>query len=558
MLKRKQFKVTFLAKVVFLAIGILLNYALSCSGASPKAYENTLIEYLEMGPATHLDVNTHGKSSQEIDKRLIEMYHGNGLQLFWIEGGKPGKRADDILTVLTNAGNHGLDPASYFITNIQKFWKNSDSASLVQLDILLSLGMMRYVADQREGRVKPQEIDSKLFASASDVKVDWEMLRKDAFQAKDIKTFLEQQAPPFSQYKLLQKWLAEYRMMEAVGGWPTIPSGEVLKPGMTDQRIPYIRKRLAVTGELGAGNMQGAIFDSELVNAVKKFQRRHNLVQDGVIGKQTLAIMNVPVTQRIQQIIANMERYRWLKRLQDDRLVAVNIAAFEASAGIPGKFDITMPVIVGKTYHETPVFNDTIKYVVFNPYWNLTPSIARNETLPKLKKDSHYLKKQDMEIFDGWGPGAKELDATTIDWSKVSKKQMNRYHLRQKPGPNNALGTLKLVFPNKYNVYLHDTPAHQLFKREQRAFSHGCIRMDRPAEMAAWVLGGEEMGWTVERVNEIVASRKRQVANLKTPLPVYILYRTAQVSHTEDTLYFYEDIYGRDRLLIEALAGEKG
>jgi murein L,D-transpeptidase YcbB/YkuD len=302
--------------------------------------------------------------------------------------------------------------------------------------------------------------------------------------------------------------------------------------------------------------MDSAVFDTALEEAVKRFQQRHNLTPDGAVGKQTLAAMNVPVETRIDQIVINMERYRWLKRtLMGDRLVAVNIAGFEAVAGKPGKFDVTMPVIVGKTYHETPVFSDTIKYVVFNPYWNLTPSIARNETLPKLKKDSHYLKKHNMRIFKGWGPDAPELDATKIDWSKVSKKDMNRYRVRQDPGPDNALGTLKLVFPNKYNVYLHDTPAHGLFKKEQRAFSHGCIRMDRPAEMAAWVLGGEEKGWSLARVNEIIASRKRQVVVLDQPVPVYILYRTAFVNPEDHTLYFYEDIYGRDKLLAKALFG---
>ena len=228
----------------------------------------------------------------------------------------------------------------------------------------------------------------------------------------------------------------------------------------------------------------------------------------------------------------------------------------EAVADQPGAFDVRMPVIVGKTYHETPVFSDTIKYVVFNPYWNLTPSIARNETLPKLKNDSHYLKKHNMRIFKGWGPDAPELDATTIDWSKVSKRDMNRYRVRQDPGPNNALGTLKLVFPNEYNVYLHNTPAHGLFKREKRAFSHGCIRMDRPAEMAAWVLGGEEKGWSLARVNEIIAGRKRQVAVLEQPVSVYILYRTVYVNLEDNTLFFYEDIYGRDKLLAKALFGE--
>jgi murein L,D-transpeptidase YcbB/YkuD len=470
-----------------------------------------------------------------------------------MRNGKLSSRAADILAVLKDAQSHGLDPSSYFVDKIHQYWDSKDTTGLVRLDILLTLGMMRYVADQREGRMEPREVDPELFAAARDVEVDWNLLMQTAFEAPDMKAFLGQQAPPFLQYRELQKKLAEYRALAVKGGWSSIPTGKALKPGMEDQRVTIVRKRLAVPGELTTEDMDNAVFDVALVEAVKRFQKRHNLNPDGVVGNQTLAAMNVPVEVRIEQIIINMERYRWLKRRMHDRLVAVNIAGFEAFAGKPGKFDLKMPVIVGKKYHKTPVFSDTIKYVVINPYWNLTPSIARNETLPRLKKDPHYLEKHNMRIFQGWGPDAPELDATTIDWTKVSKKDMNRYRVRQDPGPDNALGTLKLVFPNKYNVYLHDTPAHGLFKQQQRAFSHGCIRMDRPSEMAAWVLGGEEKGWSLARVNEIVASRKRQVAVLDQPMPVYILYRTAFVNPEDNTLYFYEDIYGRDQLLAKAL-----
>jgi murein L,D-transpeptidase YcbB/YkuD len=536
-----------------MVFGALIFCSTHSYAASKDAYQNVFIAHLEMGPATYLNINAHGKIAADIDKRLTEIYHGNGLQPFWIRNGKPGMRAADVLAVLEDAESHGLDPDSYFIDKIHQYWNSKDTVGLVRLDILLTLGMIRYVADQREGRMEPREVDPELFAAARDVEVDWDLLRQTAFEAPDMKAFLGQQAPPFLQYRELQNKLAEYRALAVKGGWPSIPAGNALKPGMEDQRVTIARKRLAATGELAPENMDSAVFDTALAEAVKRFQKRHNLKPDGVVGNQTLAAMNVPVTARIEQIIINMERYRWLKRQMSDHLVAVNIAGFEAFAGKPGKFDLKMPVIVGKKYHKTPVFSDTIKYVVINPYWNLTPSIARNETLPRLKKDPHYLEKHNMRIFQGWGLDAPELDATTIDWSKVSKKNMNRYHIRQDPGPDNALGTLKLVFPNKYNVYLHDTPAHGLFKQERRVFSHGCIRMDRPAEMAAWVLGGEEKGWSLARVNEIVASRKRQVAVLDQPMPVYILYRTAFVNPKDNTLYFYEDIYGRDQLLAKAL-----
>ena len=520
--------------------------------ASKQDYQNEFIEILEIGPATELKINVHGKNSAEIDRNLSDIYHSNELQPFWIENGKSSKRARDIISVLEDAGSHGLVPNDYYLDWINEYRDSKNTADLVRLDVLLSIGMMRYVADQREGRIKPREIDPVLFESASDEEIDWVALRDAAFGATDMKAFLEQQAPSFIQYRELQKKMKEYRVLADKGGWPSIPEGETLKPGMDDSRIKLVKERLAITGDLDSVNMDSSLFDPELEEAVKRFQKRHNLNTDGAIGKQTLAAMNVTVESRINQINVNMERYRWLRRDITGPRVAVNIASFEAFAGENGKFEISMPVVVGKLHHETPVFSDTIKYIVFNPYWTLTPSIARNETLPKLKKDPLYLQKHNMKIFNGWKSDSKELDATKIDWSKVSKKQMNQYKVRQEPGPENALGTLKIVFPNKHSVYLHDTPSHGLFKREKRAFSHGCIRMDRPAEMAAWVLGGKKKGWSIERVNEIVKKRERKVVVLEKPMPVHILYRTAYVNTEDNAVHFFEDVYGRDKILAKA------
>lgn len=546
-------KLQYRAVTAALAAAIILSTTIfsgaQCYADSNDDYKYILSEFLEVGPAAHLDINVHGRNSENIDKALTEIYSSNGLQPFWIENGKPSQRATDIISVLENAESHGLDPSAYFVELINQHKDSKHPADMIRLDILLSIGMMRYVADQREGRIQARKINPVLFESASDVEVDWAVLRPAAFQAADMKVFLDQQAPPFLQYRELQKKLAEYRSLAASGGWPTIPHGETLKPGMDNPRVIKVRQRLAATGELAEDNLANTMFDPELEEAVKRFQKRHNLNADAAIGKLTLAAMNVTVKARINQIIVNMERYRWLKRDIQDRMVVVNIAGFQAYAGVPGNFDLSMPVVVGKLRHETPVFSDTIKYVDFNPYWNLPPSIARNETLPKLKQDSSYLQKHNMKIFQGWGDGAKELDATKIDWSKVSKKDMNQYHVRQEPGPDNALGTLKLVFPNKYDVYLHDTPAHELFKREKRAFSHGCIRMGRAVEMASWVLGGEEKGWGIERVKEVINTRKRKVVVLENPVPVHILYRTAFVDTNSNTLHFYDDVYGRDKIL---------
>lgn len=543
--------------IAFAVAGVVMFSSSNSFAVSADEYQNELIELLEAGPATYLNLNVHGKESADIDRSLTDIYHSNDLQPFWVENGKPSQRAADIISVLGDAKNHGLDPNSYFLDGIVQYTDSKDAADLVRLDVLLSLGMMRYVADQREGRILPREIDPILFESASDEEVDWVALRQTAFGATDMKAFLEQQAPPFLQYRKLQKKMTEYRALAAEGGWPSIDTGDTLKPGMDDPRIKDVRERLVATGELTTGNMESGLFDPELEEAVKSFQKRHNLNADGAIGKQTLAAMNITIEYRLNQINVNMERYRWLNRDIKGRLVVVNIASFEAFAGEADKFDLSMPVVVGKLRHETPVFSDTIKYIVFNPYWTLTPNIARNETLPKLKKDPLYLQKHDMRIYQGWGDDSKELDPANIDWSKVTKKEMNQYKIRQDPGPKNSLGTLKIIFPNKYDVYLHDTPSQALFKKEKRAFSHGCIRMDRPVEMASWVLGGKDKGWGVERINEIIKSRNRQVAVLEKPLPVHILYRTTYVD-ANNAIKFFEDVYGRDKILAKGCCPEAG
>lgn len=540
-----------------MVVGALVFIAALSSGASQHEYQKVLTEHLEAGPAASLQLNVHGRKASDIDMALSDIYHANNLQPYWIENDRPGKRAAAIMAVLDDAHSHGLDPDSYFTPLIHKYWNRSDTVGLVRLDILLTLGVMRYVADQREGRTEPHDIDPHLFATARNVEVAWKPLLKKAFSAPDMKIFLEQQTPPFQQYFALMKKLAEYRALAAHGGWPAVPGGVVLKPGMTDDRIPALRKRLAVTGELAEEyGRTGAVYDTVLGQAVKRFQRNHGLQQDGVVGNQTIAAMNMPIQSRIRQIIINMERYRWLERSgMDKRMVAVNIAGFEAVAGRLAEFDLKMPVIVGTEYHQTPVFSDTIKYVEFNPFWNVPSSIARNEILPKLKNDPSYLKKQKMRLFRGWGVDAKEVNSTAIHWKRITPNEMNSYRIRQDPGPGNALGTLKIMFPNSHDVYLHDTPTRGLFLKDKRALSHGCIRLGRPVDMASWVLGGASAGWSVEKIKSIIASGKRKVITLNTPIPVYILYRTAIVDPVDGTIRFFEDVYGRDALLGKALFG---
>ncbi|PQP35733.1 murein L,D-transpeptidase [Desulfobacteraceae bacterium SEEP-SAG9] len=540
---------------IYIVICMAVFWPTASLAVAAEDFQAAFIEQLELRPAKHLGIEQHGWDADRIDEILSRLYHENGLQPLWIANNGPGERANEIFNALKSSDAHGLNPERYLIDKAEKYWDSKDAVGLVRLDILLSLGLRGYVADMMEGRIEPRKVDPKLFASARDVEIDIQAIRERVLSTTDMSTFLNELIPPFHQYPKLQKALKKYRQIRAKGGWEPIPVGKVLKPYMEDERVSLIRKRLAITADLKSLDLEGSLYDNDVVEAVKNFQSRHALEIDGVIGKNTLSAMNVPVEKRIRQIIINMERYRWLKRQVEGRMIVVNIAGFRAAGVNPikGELEIVMPVIVGKEYHKTPVFGNMIKYVEFNPYWNIPPSIARNEMLPKLKKNRFYLKERNIRVFESWNPGAKELDSTAIGWQHVGRRDIGRFKLRQDPGPKNALGTVKFVFPNRFNVYLHDTPSHGLFSERKRTFSHGCIRVSRPAELASYILGGEEGGWGLARVKEIIKTGKRKIVRLKSPLPIYILYRTVIVDPENNEIIFRSDVYGRDALLEKAL-----
>jgi murein L,D-transpeptidase YcbB/YkuD len=513
--------------------------------------QSALLQQLERRPAELLKLEGHGMDTASIDKALADIYHEEGLQPLWTNAKGPGERAEILIDVIRAAGTEGLNPEDYHLSKIEQYWKSTDAVGLARLDILLSLALGGYVADAREGRLNPRKVDPKLFAGARDVNIDPVELAEKALATPDLKKFLEQQVPTNERYRELRKILAGYRAIAAKGGWDPIPDGESLKPGMNDQRVPIIRERLWITKDLESDDFSSTLYDEKLSEAVKHFQKRYGLDADGVMGEGTRTAMNLPVETLVRTIEVNMERWRWMSRDLGDTRVAVTIAGFELGVFNNGQIELIMPVIVGKLYHQTPVFSNEIEYIEINPYWNIPTSIAANEMLPKLKQNPSYLKERDIRVFASWSPDAKELDSTSLDWHSVGRDIVH-YKLRQDPGPKNALGTVKFVFPNNFNVYLHDTPSHTLFERSQRTFSHGCIRVSRPAELASHLLGGKEKGWGLDRVQEIIESGKRTVVPLEKPIPIHITYRTVWI-HPDGSVHFSPDIYGRDKLLQEAL-----
>jgi murein L,D-transpeptidase YcbB/YkuD len=516
----------------------------------------SLNRVLEDTPTTTLGYTDLQADPSTVDRVLLSMYLKNNSTPYWVTPHGPGQKAEALISVIKTADEDGLNPEHYRLKTLEKLWQSRSADDLAVLEVMLTMAMGSFVADMREGRAVSCLLDPELFAAARDHKVDLIKIIHQALTAPDLVQFLRQQAPQHQGYQSLKTALARYRTLKAQGGWQAVPEGKVLKPGMQDHRLGLLAQRLVVTGDLQQPVSAPAVYDDQLVTAVKHFQKRYNLEQDGIIGKATLAALNIPIDDHIRGLIINMERWRWLPHTLGGQRLLVNIAGFYLAGIQDEKLQITMPVIVGKLHHETPVFTHTMRYIEFNPFWNLPNSIARDEIIPKMIKDPQHLAKEHIRIFDGWGENAREVSPSSIDWKTIGKG-IRRYHLRQDPAPDNALGTVKFMFPNKYNVYMHDTPAHGLFKRNKRSFSHGCIRVGDPHGLALYLLNKDTGGWTEERIKKIVASGKRTIVNLKKPFPVHILYRTVLVDPRDNTVHFYDDIYGRDTLLARALFTDK-
>ena len=339
-------------------------------------------------------------------------------------------------------------------------------------------------------------------------------------------------------HERLEDALARYEQIAEAGGWPVTPPGPTIEPGSVDPRIASVAQRLAISGDLSTSRVFDA-YDDALRSAVLRFQARHGLEQDGLIGKQTLAALNVPVEQRIRQIHLNMERTRQVFAVQRDDFLLVNIPAFTVTLFRDGEAQVMTRVIVGETDMQTPLFEAPLKTVVLNPTWTVPRKIASEELLPKIQGDASYLSRNAYDVVDRDG---NTVDPAGIDWASLHRNNFP-YTLVQRPGPRNELGRIKFLFPNEYGVCMHDTPKRFLFARDSRAFSHGCVRMQDPVDFAAHLLGPE--GWTGEQIAARLRTNETHVIALKEPLPVVLVYLTAEADG-EGTVYFYRDIYGRD------------
>jgi murein L,D-transpeptidase YcbB/YkuD len=484
---------------------------------------------------------------------LPRFYARRGFEPAWSDPG----RIDALHSLARMAVEEGLAADDYPIVELRRLVASvsagESTAARVDADILATETLIRIGYHLAFGKVNPKQLDN-----------DWNYERRlrpgidpvetiqRIIDAPDMRGHVEQLLGRGPFFRAVKAALARYREIERAGGLPSVPEGPTLHPGDEDPRVTALRARLATTGDLETIDATHSdTFDDRLEAAVKRFQARHNLEPDGIVGAKTIAALNVPVSERIDKLRATLERARWVFRevTAEDDFLLVNIAAFRLALVRGGQVDWTTRVVVGTPYHRTPVFKGTVRYLVLNPTWTVPYSIATKELLPKIKRDPGYLAARNFGVL---GSDGREVDPSSIDWEGLSRRSFP-YTLRQGPGPGNALGRVKFMFPNAHAVYLHDTPARSLFGRAERSFSHGCVRVSDPLVLAERLLS-DPTQWSRARIDALIESGETTTVNLAEPLPVYILYITADVG-PDGAVRFSRDIYERDAKVLRALDG---
>ena len=456
------------------------------------------------------------------------------------------RNAAELRRALADSAADGLDPADYELDLLTRLGRELDgpaatSVLRAQSDILHTEALLRVAYHLSFGKVDPESFDPQWNFGRTLAHRDVEREIEEALATKDIYRRIEALKPTHRIYTGLKRELARYRSAAAGSEPAAIPAGTALKPGTSDVRIPLLRARLAASGDLAAAEVPDpALYDAALEGAVRGFQARMGLESDGVAGPGTILELNVPLAERVRTLRVNLDRGRVLLHDLPEKFVVVNIAGYTAYVVQGQDIVWSARVQVGKPYRKTPIFRSEINYLVFNPTWTVPPGIIAADILPAAKKDPASIARKGLKVLDSKG---REVDPASVDWSRYSGGHIP-YTLRQDPGPKNALGRVKLMFPNPYFVYLHDTPSQALFEQAERAFSSGCVRVERVLELAAIVLD-EPQQWNAASIDGVIAGGKLQNVTLKRKMPVLLAYWTAWVD-TEGRMNFRRDLYGQD------------
>lgn len=556
MLEYKNYKIT------SLLLSLMLLFSVGCNKGQRKNEGTVNDRTQDTSPtaktdSAFVDKYVARESAFKQHRNIImKFYRDRNFRLGWFKKDKLVPQANTFISVVDKAHREGLDPKDYKIVNFKKMFAEFDQAKKddslryklkQEIDVALTASYMNYASDFYRGTVNPREIDH----------IDWSVRKNKIKLNKALETILQERdsrypyyqfEPLHEEYNKLRTALQQYRNIRQQGGWPKIAGVTKLNVGDTSRVVPLLRRRLLPKERWDVARPNPNTFDDELVNAVKDFQVRHGLKADGALGATTLKAMNVSIDDRIDQLIINMERWRWIPKPKkfEEKHIFVNIPEYMLYARDKGKNVLKMRVIVGKTMNSTPIFSDKLEYIVFSPYWNVPTSIVMEEFLPKLQRDPSWLDRMDMEVLNGYSKDAQPVSPQSVDWYSVSADNF-KYRIRQRPGPENPLGDTKFIFPNEHEVYLHHTASETLFNETQRGFSHGCIRVEKPVELAEFLLNDQPQ-WSESAILEAMHGGTEKYQNLKAEVPVYIVYFTSWVDD-KGAIHFRDDIYGHDRIL---------
>jgi len=491
---------------------------------------------------------------------VTKFYDSYGGALPWVREMQPTAQAREVIALLLEADQKGLSAEDYDgsrwagrLARLKPEVPQPAESDVLHFDIELTVCLMRYISDLHIGKVNPRHFDFGFEVNAKKYDLP-SFLKEDVVNATNVDEVLSHVEPAYEGYRRTIQAFQTYMELAQKDEWEQLPaSKKTIAPGDSYPGLPRMIRLLRLVGDLPASAdvpADSTIYQGPLVAAVKNFQRRHGRDADGRIGAQTLADMNVPLSRRVRQLQLTLERWRWLPLGPQYPPIVANIPEFRVRGyDEHGKVALAMNVVVGKAYnHSTPLFIDNMEYVIFRPYWNVPYSIAKSELLPGVAKDPDYLTKKGFEVVDS---RQNVVGSGTVSSDMLEQLRAGKLFTRQKPGPKNSLGLVKFMFPNDYSVYMHDTPSTELFSRSRRDFSHGCIRLEKPAEMAVWVLR-DNPGWDMEKVRAAMNGDKTQQVNLEHPIPVWIVYGTAVVPE-DGQVHFYDDIYGHDVALDKVL-----
>lgn len=532
-----------LAQVVVFPIVVLALLVCGCGTREEGSQVAAAVQQIVAGrPAS--------RSTSDTWRDVREFYKQRAGKPVWVDDESTRDEVSDALAVLWLAGEHALNPEQYDAREIAQMHAAIESLDekapdrlqrLARFEVRVTAALLALGRDVALGHTKPETVVGYWKARRDAPDLVGTLAR--AVDGENVTEWLDDVRPRHPEYAALQRTYADLLGQREKGGWPTVRAG-TLRPGKSHPSVATLRRRLAAGGHLtdGAAKSDSPLYDSSVEAAVKAFQELHAIKASGVVDGPTLAAMNVPIAERLRQVALNLDRWRWMPDDLGARHFLVNIPSYHLIARENGRPVMDIRVVVGKRGTETPIFSDEMEVVVFSPYWNIPNSIKQGETAPAVARDPGYLARNNIEILRLTKKGARRISPASVNWGNPT--ELSQLVFRQRPGANNALGHVKFLFPNDFDVYLHDTPADSLFQRQGRAFSHGCIRVEEPEKLAQYVLR-DDPEWDTPRILQAMHSGRERHVKLRAKIPVHVAYFTAWVDD-RGGLHFQPDIYGYD------------